>query len=236
MIENPKAVELKEIIPNANVEGLVRLVEIEKGRLPAIGEKVETNTEEFSDRHRFCQDFGKAVSSCFALDILQEERLKIYINKFKNQIVVDLGAGETPDGYILALIGGAKAYIGVEPFYADVLIKRLTEKVKDLGEYVDEGPTIIHLINRIRLHKEYGEGLAKDIDLELLDSIPISIVAEDALKFLKRLPDKSVSILTCGTCDIVSKDPQYINEVNQNMKRVLHPYGDCISYMSYWGI
>ena len=39
-----------------------------------------------------------------------------------DSIVVEIGAGFLPYGYLIASICGARAYVGVEPFYADHLI------------------------------------------------------------------------------------------------------------------
>ena len=45
------------------------------------------------------------------------------------QRVVELGAGMMPYGYALSSICGAKNYLGVEPFYADVLTRSIVEFV-----------------------------------------------------------------------------------------------------------
>jgi hypothetical protein len=49
------------------------------------------------------------------------------VNGFRDQIVIDLGAGETADGYLLARDLGARAYIGVEYCFAASLIENIDE-------------------------------------------------------------------------------------------------------------
>jgi hypothetical protein len=46
--------------------------------------------------------------------------------RLSGQVVVELGAGMTGAGYMLAALMGARAYVGIEPFYADVLFHVLS--------------------------------------------------------------------------------------------------------------
>ncbi len=54
---------------------------------------------------------------------------------------------------------------------------------------------------------------------------PISIIQEDMLNFLKRLPDNSVSILCSGIDTIVIPDAKYREDVEKEIERVLDPSG-----------
>ena len=53
----------------------------------------------------------------------------------RDQRVVELGAGMMPYGYALSSICGAKNYLGVEPFYADVLKRSIEEFVSVPSEF-----------------------------------------------------------------------------------------------------
>ncbi len=89
-------------------------------------------------------------------------------SNFKNQIVVDLGAGKLPIAYVNATLAGAKAYIAVEPHYFGVMC--------------------VQLLNTKFLKKKFS----------LPKTIPTSLAPEGMLEFLRRLPDNSVSILASG--------------------------------------
>jgi hypothetical protein len=65
--------------------------------------------------------------------------------------------------------------------------------------------------------------------------IPASIVKSDALSFLKRVPDHSVSVFSSGTNIEVIEDDEYREMVSQEIKRVLHPDGAFINHDSSFG-
>lgn len=125
-----------------------------------------------------------------------ETYAKRFTEFFKGIPVVDLGAG-AGGGYNVASWLKASGYIGVEPHNWDNLIN---------GLLTDD--------------TEITELQAKDSNVR---PIPYSVIAEDALTFLKRLPDKSVGILSFGTDHFIIKDPKYIRDVIGEIKRVLHP-------------
>ncbi|MFH1409174.1 MAG: hypothetical protein ABIH34_04665 [Nanoarchaeota archaeon] len=63
-------------------------------------------------------------------------------------------------------------------------------------------------------------------------SIPVAVVAEDMKQFMKRLPDKSVSLLASGIDAMVLHDPHHLKECNEEVERVLHPEGILLCYHS----
>jgi len=147
---------------------------------------------------------------------IKSEKLK---NLFSNIPIIDLGAGTTRHGYILSRILGASGYIAVEPFNSPG-----TEE-----EFIDP---------------EYPSAYKNK--LENTKMIPFSIVPEDALAFLKRLPDHSVGILTAGTDAYVmfgkdmsdenkKKVEEYISAVNKEIVRVLHPQSALLTIESVFG-
>lgn len=59
------------------------------------------------------------------------------------------------------------------------------------------------------------------------EPIPFNLVAEDAVSFMKRLPDNSVNLLNSGIGDILVKD-SYKNNFRSEMGRVLKVGGICL--------
>jgi hypothetical protein len=129
--------------------------------------------------------FSKAVFDSFCLN-------KISLNKqrFSNQIVVELGAGCFSYGYLLATMLGASSYIGVEPYYADLLAVNI------------ESTTV-----------------------SVLNPIPYSIISEDMLKLLRRLPNETVSVMAFGIEKCIISNERYRKNVESEIERVLHPLG-----------
>ncbi|MCX6716178.1 MAG: hypothetical protein NT077_04170 [Candidatus Taylorbacteria bacterium] len=125
-------------------------------------------------------------------------------NKFKDVVVIDLGAGTNIGGYELACMLGAKGYIGIEPFnYKDLVLQaflKITEK---------------------ELKKR-----------KIGTQIAMNLVKEDALTFLKRLPDNTVALFTFGTDEFILQNGKYIHEVEAEMVRVLSPESTCIIHNS----
>ncbi|KKT93747.1 MAG: hypothetical protein UW94_C0004G0032 [Parcubacteria group bacterium GW2011_GWA2_45_14] len=59
------------------------------------------------------------------------------------------------------------------------------------------------------------------------EPIPFNLVAEDAVSFMKRLPDKSVNLLNSGIGDILTED-SYKKDYQSEMERVLKVGGICL--------
>lgn len=133
------------------------------------------------------------------------ERLREVFSSFKNQIVVDLGAGSYPYGYYIADSAEAKGYIGVEPnfpyYLAGSLVRNTEIQYEDLPQSIDVEPR--HLLNKT----------------------PAVVVNEDMLSFLKRLPDNSVSIFCSGIDYYIIPEQNYRDEVAKEIVRVLNPNG-----------
>ena len=62
--------------------------------------------------------------------------------------------------------------------------------------------------------------------------IPFAAVKEDALDFLKRIPDNSASILTCALTGQIGIGRKYATVVEKEIARVLDPNGAYISMFS----
>lgn len=91
-------------------------------------------------------EFTRALFELVASGLADEFKSLLH-----GQRVVELGAGMMPYGYALSAICGAKNYLGVEPFYADVLKRSIKEFVSAPSAYpripfkVVEKDMLIHL-------------------------------------------------------------------------------------------
>ena len=120
------------------------------------------------------------------------------MKNLKDQVVIDLGAGPRATGYALAVLSEARAYVGVEPFNYFRLYKGLIA-----GEQ--------------RNDKDYCQLYVDKKD------IPASLVTDDMLTFLRRLPKESSGcLLTSGIDRIISLD-EYRKLVEVEIGRVLSP-------------
>lgn len=85
----------------------------------------------------------------------------------------------------------------------------------------------------------WPDKIAKEFNYQLeaykyknLREIPVAIVPEDMLTFLKRLPDNSVSIFTTGIDEAIL-EYKYMELVKKEMTRVLSKNGAIIAYEAY---
>lgn len=131
--------------------------------------------------------------------MLESIKLREFLQSFSGQIMVDLGPGDTVDGYEIASLSGANAYVAVEPYY-----------------WV-ECQTKFFGYDRMPRENNF-------------EKIPHDIVEADALSFLRRLPDKSVSVFASQMESVMK--PEYEIAVAQEIQRVLHPQGAFIEFDS----
>ena len=157
---------------------------------------------------------------------------------FQKQIIVDLGSGLLLDNYFLARIFNAKSYIAVDKYNA----KTLFDNFKNQNEYEQkEGlkNVISKLVKRLEKLRDDNNATRLGRNLEkflkgTLQNIPATIIAEDMLDLLKRLPNDSVSILTgrIDKCMIPETEDDYAHEIESQIARVLHQKGAHISFYS----
>ena len=162
-----------------------------------------------------------ASAASFLLSDINENKGEKYdrVKKlFENIPIVDLGAGQNQRGYFLARIIGASGYVATEPNNWVSLEDELTNQNTSGHNYSDHTG---HFSPKIEKFKK----------------IPFAIAPEDALTFLKRLPDHSVGISSFGIDGYVlgsafrgsmskgesEKIEKYIKDVNDEISRVLHP-------------
>ena len=77
----------------------------------------------------------------------------------RGERVVELGAGMMPYGYALAATCGARNYLGVEPFYADVLQKSVNDFIRSRAETVPRIPFKIVANHMLYQLQEEGDDL-----------------------------------------------------------------------------
>jgi len=220
---NQVLIPLKEIIPTANLEGLKTLEEISK-------------MDKSPNRYDWTSPWNWKPAtpqfftySDYFLDAGQS---------FQGQIVVDLGCGLSLSNYQLARIFEATAYVGVDKYNArDLFDKFQNQIVHEQNQALRD----VEFNLSARLGKLDGDENAKRLGRNLeaflegnLPNIPATIVAEDMLDFLKRLPDGSVSILTgrIDKCLITDSDDDYAHEIESEIARAIHPNGSHVSYYS----
>jgi hypothetical protein len=207
------AVSVKELIPNINTEGLT-LKNYE------LGEITDAN------KSRNIVQLPTALGTSFSRRIYGKkykpndkeskvsEQIRDKIGEvFKDQVVVDLGSGYRPFGYLIADQSGSKGYVAVEPAFAAELVNEITRLLNPDLDKSEIFPPVIEL---------------KDKD-HILKKIPTAVVREDMLDFLRRLPPESVSILCSGIDENVLPDNKfgsdYMEAVAREILRVMHPDG-----------
>ena len=147
----------------------------------------------------------------FYKDYLEEAK-----KYFKDQIVVDLGCGTDLSMYRVCCISESKGYIGVDMEYAPKLANDLLSEEK--WEMHDKKLLKISEKFKPRLNHER--------------KVPAALAYEDALTFLKRLPDDSVSISACGLDNCLIADSEKAQKIEEEIERVLHREGAYIGIAS----
>jgi len=231
-----KAIPVKEIIPN------IKAVSAEE-QDQRIHERIKKGDNDLNQDfwqwylHRkisddYLDDYGEKIQENISVkfkinapDILgiseniesHTEQEKEGLDLFKGQIIVDLGAGVNPSGYLLSHLLKAKAYIAVD--FSGYNSARLKEKLEILDNEQSNSPDLYNYFKSV-------PGLYRH-------KIPFSIITNDMLTFLKRLPDKSVSIFMGGIGPEIIYDGPYRGRVSAEIERVLDEKGGVLTIDSY---
>jgi SAM-dependent methyltransferase len=169
-----------------------------------------SETEESKVNDSLSSDSAYSESTIFLLQKDEKESEEIWKNRveilkkaFKDKVVVDLGSGAGGSIYWLASALGAKAYIGVDKNNANLFFGRN-------GPF---GSRTIGQAGMFNIRGKFGNP----------EPILYSIVQEDMVSFLKRLPDNSVSLVAYGIDGFVfDKTPEdKIREICCEMGRVI---------------
>lgn len=196
--EKVKIVPIEELIPD-----IKPVAEISVESLPVSGNK-------FPDSfiYSFLRSFElSGVLQMKGLDSdLEESKLDIIRKRFKNKVVLDIGAGENSLGYFLAQLLGAKGYVGVEMNNAESLVNSLENySAEDFEE---------------KFKSFFPNKRIPDFEL-----IPASVVKASMLETLKRIPTNSVNIFSFGLDNALIPNIEYTKQVEEEMNRVLSEEG-----------
>lgn len=196
ILQRPKIVPVYRIIPNMDLRNLYPQNDYRSPRRYIDGESIT---------------IGNPHPTEFSEDTLLfvEQNIDKLRKLFKDQILIDLGAGKSKYGYEIASLLHTKAYVAVEPCNTDSLYEKFTRgDLQSRPEFEQK--------NIIREYK----------------SIPISIDDDDMLTFLRRLPDNSVSIQCSGIDRCIIQNRIYAAKVIEEIERVLSDTGAYICYCS----
>lgn len=171
---------------------------------------VDYRTNDFRDEYS-----ATFLESYLGMYTRYEETFDFLKERFSGQVVVDFGSGDSVNGYFLALLFGAKGYVGVDSFHSERLKNHLTHHGS------------LKIFNSVCPH-DYDTSSRP----ELKELIPASVIADDMLSFLKRLPDNSVSIFTFGIDNNVIPDRKYREAAAKEIPRVLNESGVYLTYES----
>ena len=194
-------------------------------------------TEQISQgyRHNGPMAQGDDNPKLFAWQFLYTDYLIEAAKHWHNQVVVDLGCGTRLDGYHIAHLAGAKAYVAVDPYHMSKFYIRLTDDEKSKGD--QELNERIQKIRRFIQNRGYDEKVVgriiKNIDFHFNGKhLPIALVAEDMVSALRRLPRDSVSIMTAGLDKQILSGDGYAELAQKEISRVLHPQGAYLAMCS----
>lgn len=148
-------VPIEQLIPGINTEGLQGVATPIGKRSPFDPEytgKYERMPRPVHDEAKYGKIIDKSTEYMdFVIRASEDEQQRIFFEKFKDQVVVDLAAGAWfTDTHSWISQFGCRGYIPVEPYWADYQLRALDRPYED--------------------------------DKKL---VPISIVQDDMLKFLK---------------------------------------------------
>jgi hypothetical protein len=209
-------VDLKEIIEDADTKGLVDLQAISAGHVPEINVVARESSHPMTFAHKF-------FNNIYLIEAAKS---------FKDQVIIDLGTGRELDAYQLARVCGARAYISVEPAHFQFIYMKITDpdhvdgsfdnlfrsKLKFLSENHEREKEFIG-------NPESTKMLRRNMEAYLngnLTDIPVSLLPEDMLTSLRRLPNNSVTVLASGTDMTILPNDQYAQEVELEIARTLN--------------
>jgi len=213
-------VALESILPESNISGIPTTEMILAGHRASERVAINDNPRRFANRFFNYSDALIEASS------------------FEGQILVDIGCGRNLDGYILAEITGATAYIAVEAANMKRFLERLSDP-QELRGKADVNELIGKMHAFIGTVPEYDSVLVERLKRRMqrhLESeageLPVVLLAEDMLTALERFPDSSVSVLASGIDRCIHPEDDYAAEVEKEISRVVHPAGAYIGAVS----
>lgn len=211
-------VVLDSIVEGADIENLPTIEQIGQGY-----------------KHNSPMVKGDDHPRLFAWKFLHTDYLIEALKGWEGQTLVDLGCGRELDGYIIAKLAGATTYIAVDPFNMSKFYQRLTDPKESKGD-MEFNERIQKIRESIQI-QGYDNKLVKKI-VANIDShlngkhLPVSLIAEDMVTALRRLPDNSTSILAAGLDKCIIWRDEYAELAEEEISRVLHPQGAYLAMCS----
>jgi len=203
--------------------------------------KVDTKNlstiEQISQGYEHSTSFamGDDNPKLFAWQFLYTDYLVEAAKNWKGQVVIDLGCGRQLDGYIIAKIAGAAAYIAVDPHNLSEFYKKLNDPEKSKGS--EEFNKMVKETGERIQENLYDKKIIADIRSRITSHlqgkhIPISLISEDMLSALRRFPSESVSIMTAGLDRCIIWKDEYASLAEEEITRVLHSEGAYLAMCS----
>ena len=194
-------------------------------------------TEQISKGYRSSGSMaqGDDHPKLFAWQFLCTDYLIEAAKHWQNQVLVDLGCGRRLDGYIIAKLAGARAYMAVDPYNLSRFYERLIDKEESKGdtEFNERIKKVRSFIQNKGYDEKTVDRILNNIDVHLEGHhLPVVLVAEDMVSALKRLPDNSVSIMTAGLDNCIIWRDEYTELAEEEISRVLHPKGAYLAMCS----
>lgn len=208
------------IVKDANVKNLPTEEQISQGykHVKSIMAKGDDNPK------RFAWEF-----------IIYRDYLIEAATNWHNQVLVDLGCGRQLDGYMVAKLAGARAYVAVDPYNLNEFYQKLTnDEEKNGNEELNERVLKTRkFIQNKGYNKNIVERVIQNIDSHLNGKhLPVALVAEDMVSALRRLPKDSVSVMTAGLDKCIIWEDEYAELAEKEIDRVLHPSGAYLAICS----
>lgn len=156
-------------------------------------------------------DFN-TVFSDFAINTIEHastERLQALKAGVEGRVLIDIGAGDNTNGYIVAQMLGAKGYVALEPHNFKHLYTVLSSPQEEDFRWTEKSPK--------------------------KRTIPFCVVAEGVETFLKRVPDNSVAVMASAVDELVLSNftRKQIQEISADISRVVARGGSYINFLSY---
>lgn len=190
--------------------------------IPGIGPKSEedykTHGQGFKDT--YADEFATMIDLPF---LRTRDELKHV--RPESHPIVDLGCGPNPFGYFTALAINQGLYLNKSLIEENPKRNRFKGYVgvdKDesgLGASFQKPKRLLEEFNKTSKRRKQGRSIL----------MPASVVYEDMLSFLKRLPDSSVSIMSSGQVHVMN-DHDENSAIEKEMARVLHRDGIAVLY------
>ena len=123
----------------------------------------------------------------FAWEFLYTDYLVEAVKHWQNQVLVDLGCGRQLDGYIIAKLAGASAYVAVDPYNINKFYQRLISDKESKGDkdFNERIRRVRKLVQKRGYDEKTISTIVNNIDAHLEGNhLPVALIAEDMISAL----------------------------------------------------